>query len=83
SWTDEEVASLDLARYTYSVGALYEGNNSEPTQSEAVTLGAALSLPYAPDFSDASAFDLWSSDGWGHNSGKLRASKTESWTATP
>ncbi len=83
SWTDDEASSLDLGRYIYSVVALYNGNDSEATESAPVTLGAALQLPYSPDFSDASTFDMWTSDGWSFNSNKLRASKTESWTFTP
>lgn len=82
-WTDADGPTLDLARYTYAVAARLGDYTSEYTAADAVTLGAALSLPYLPDFTDKNEFDLWTCDGWSHNSNQLRASKTESWAFTP
>lgn len=75
--TDTDISGLPLARYTYSVVAFVDGSSSEPAISNALTLGEAIQLPYAPDMTDdPAAFDLWTfvadtgTGQWKHSSGK-------------
>jgi hypothetical protein len=81
----EDGASLDLASYVYKVTAVYDGQESDATATDAVVLGGALNLPYEPSFASADAFELWTLDGWSYEStsSALKASDTESWAFTP
>lgn len=58
TYTDDE-AGLPLAIYRYYVKAVNGDFTGEAAESNALTLGDALELPYSPDFSSAEPFALW------------------------
>lgn len=95
TFTDVEL-DLPLAKYVYGVALTYSGNTSEFTDAEGIVLGDALALPYTPDFTDASTFDLWTSstnasgtNHWKHNVSTSKGtytmdcSSSNAWLLTP
>lgn len=93
TYTDDE-AGLPLAIYRYYVKAVNGDFTGEAAESNALTLGDALELPYSPDFSSAEPFALWTfanaegtANGWKYDEANqcLVASfaSDDAWAFTP
>ncbi len=90
TYTDTET-DLPLAMYTYAVSAHCNGLEGEAVSAAPMQLGAALNLPYTPDFSDKATFDLWTfsknaggANTWSYQStGGIRAGSNDAWAFTP
>lgn len=85
-YTDDE-QGLPLAIYTYSVKAVNGEYPGEATESNKLTIGDALALPFHQDFNSAADFDLWDlSHGswiWDNTKKGLRNGTSDSYAFTP
>lgn len=59
SCVDTDVPTA-LGKYYYKVTAAIGSNYSAAAETNALIIGGELELPYNPNFSDQSTFDLWS-----------------------
>lgn len=73
----DPVDGIALGMYTYSVAARYNDQESDFTSAASLMLGDAMSLPYRPDLTDASARALFTiskkangGNSWTYNSSK-------------
>lgn len=91
----DEVSELPLAKYHYEI-SLPDWPEIEAVSTNGMVIGSAVALPYTPDFSDKSTFDLWTSTAksngqpsWSYGQSKSVSkeyawySGTKSWTFTP
>ncbi|MDE6206676.1 MAG: choice-of-anchor J domain-containing protein [Muribaculaceae bacterium] len=88
----DNIEGLELGRYCYEV-SIDGYADVAPATSDYLTLGAAINLPYEPNFATAATFDLWTLDpgegssNWKHNSSTstFEASFTSNkpWAFTP
>ena len=91
----DEVSELPLAKYHYEI-SLPDWPEIEAVSTNGMVIGSAVALPYTPDFSDKSTFDLWTSTAksngqpsWSYGQSESVSkeyawySGTKSWTFTP